>query len=271
MDKQLDQLHGQLLSITADIIKTCEENGIDYFMAWGSCLGAVRHQDIIPWDDDADMYILYKDYKKLKKAFQKKTDGKYFYQDINTDKNYFVPFSKIRKNNTTSMYIKHKNYEMNWGICVDLFPLFEYDKPCVDKSTKRKIFWLKKLAYLPYYKMEKETKIQKIATVLYKILGEKTRQKIFYKIFNSIERKGEYLLDLEGNDYQPVIMKKDVFYPAVKKKFGGMEVKVPGNYDYYLSSVYGNDYMEIPKEGSKFRYAHDGIIVDCYKSYKEYQ
>lgn len=270
MDKELEELHVQLLDITRDLVETCKENNIDYFLAWGSCLGAVRHHDIIPWDDDVDMYIPFKDYNKLRKIYIKRNSD-YFYQDIGTDPVYFMPFSKIRKTSTTSMSIGYKKMKMHWGICVDLFPLFEYDKPVADRATKRKIYLLQKLAYLSLCKEMKSTPVQKAGAILYSLIGKKNRQKLFFKILNSIERKGDYLLDLEGNDHQPVIMKKEIFYPAGNGTFRGMDISIPGNYDHYLRSVYGDNYMEIPKEGSKFRYAHDGIIVDCHKSFKEYQ
>ena len=51
------------------------QNKITYFMVGGTLLGSVRHQGIIPWDDDGDLCIFKKDVSKLKKLipyFEKK-------------------------------------------------------------------------------------------------------------------------------------------------------------------------------------------------------
>lgn len=60
-------------------LKTIDElfnaNNIHYIIAYGTLLGAVRHWDMIPWDDDADIIVLRKDYNniiKLKNDFKNK-------------------------------------------------------------------------------------------------------------------------------------------------------------------------------------------------------
>lgn len=54
----------EVLEVVAEI---CEKHGLRYFAAYGTLLGAVRHQGFIPWDDDMDICMLRKDYEQFLK------------------------------------------------------------------------------------------------------------------------------------------------------------------------------------------------------------
>lgn len=66
------QLFSDVMKVQMDLLKRfirlCEENDIQYFAAFGTLLGAVRHQGCIPWDDDVDVTIWRKDVGKLYRA-----------------------------------------------------------------------------------------------------------------------------------------------------------------------------------------------------------
>lgn len=60
-----DLRHLQLviLSILKDIDNFCNANNIQYYLAYGSALGAIRHNGFIPWDDDIDIVMDNKNYQ----------------------------------------------------------------------------------------------------------------------------------------------------------------------------------------------------------------
>lgn len=264
-----EELHKELLDVTREAIEICEKNHIRYYLAWGSCLGAIRHHSIIPWDDDVDMCVYYRDLDRLKEAFQ--GNEQYFYQDLDTDPEYFAYWPKVRKNNTTSMDMTMKAMNMHWGICVDLFPLVRYDKPAMDARTKRKIKCLSILARLPYYKKLGNRPIHKVWKLLYRIIGEKGRKKLFFKLLDSMDHpEGEYLLDI-SDETGSTIMKESEYGIGAQVQFGTLNAKVPSSYPTYLKRAYGENCMEIPPEDSELRYFHSTSMVDCHRDYKEYQ
>jgi phosphorylcholine metabolism protein LicD len=60
-DKQVDRLHRGLFFFD----RVCKANNIAYVIEGGTMLGAARHGGLIPWDDDADVFMLESEWRKL--------------------------------------------------------------------------------------------------------------------------------------------------------------------------------------------------------------
>ena len=54
-----------MLQILKKFADFCENNKLSYFIDQENCLGAVRHQGYIPWDDDIDVNMPIDDYDKF--------------------------------------------------------------------------------------------------------------------------------------------------------------------------------------------------------------
>ena len=119
---QLRTMQLRMLEILKYIDKICRKHNIPYWLSSGTCLGAIRHGGFIPWDDDVDIELLEKDYKRLCRILEADSEAPYNLQNHKTDSSFFWPFSKLREKNSeieeNNGIDKHYKYH---GLFVDIF------------------------------------------------------------------------------------------------------------------------------------------------------
>lgn len=224
----------RMLEMLKYIDKICRENNINYWLSSGTCLGAVRHGGFIPWDDDADIEILRKDYFKLEKILQKET--RYDFQTWRTDPYYMRPFAKIRdKKSKINEHGLDVNYKYR-GVYIDIFILERVP------LLIGKIYVYGVLSRLLIMGSSKS----KLKKINFRILKNTYYLSIFIlrpllKPFTN----PNILRHTYGSGFADKVRIKDQLMPLKDIMFEGHMFKVPYNTDLYLTNLYG-DYRELP-------------------------
>lgn len=74
----LKEKHDEMMELMLIFDHFCREHGIRYSLADGTLLGALRHGDFIPWDDDADVMVTREEYNKLRASLDEKSSVRLF-------------------------------------------------------------------------------------------------------------------------------------------------------------------------------------------------
>ena len=108
--------------ILKEFHKMCEQNNIKYSIGYGTLLGAVRHNGMIPWDDDIDVIVTRDDFEKLCSLYKSKNcKDKYQFvshrnhPEIKTKIGYYIDFDTI-----TETAYKKSSYH---GVHIDVYPI----------------------------------------------------------------------------------------------------------------------------------------------------
>ena len=250
------QYKEHLYRILKFFISICEKHNLTYCCATGTMIGAVRHHDIIPWDDDIDVFMPRKDYKTLITLSKEiESDGFGIIAAENCPS--FATFAKLYNKNTTLWEIE--SIPFIYGVYIDIFPL--------DQTSDNKEAFLKKYRY--FRNLFRKYQLSQMRFSLKRFLDEikegdkKMAIKDFLSLFvpscisNYYRKKiirfeneasnetGEHLVSYYGDYWGKEYFDKKWFEEYIDMPFSDFSVKVPKGYNEYLTNVYG-DYMKFP-------------------------
>lgn len=136
-DRKLRALQLVQLEELRAVANFCDENGIVYFLDSGTLLGAVRHGGFIPWDDDVDICMDVRNYRRFLKLAHK-LPGKYYFQNYRTDPTMPAVWTKIRVNGTTVTPKDKPITDTHAGACLDIFPMAGRAKTMLGRAIQRR-------------------------------------------------------------------------------------------------------------------------------------
>ena len=119
----LAEIHEGTLEVLKRFISVCDQIGVQYFLAYGSLIGAVRHHGFIPWDDDLDVIMLRPDYEKFRE-YCNKHEGELtpfrFFDRHNTPD---YPYTIGRFCDTRYRMVRNDNVpDAGQGMFIDIYP-----------------------------------------------------------------------------------------------------------------------------------------------------
>jgi lipopolysaccharide cholinephosphotransferase len=125
------------LEILKEFKRMCERHSLRYFLAYGSLLGAIRHQGFVPWDDDIDVAMPRTDYERFSALACSELDERYSWQTYLTDPHYPYMFGKLVRNGTELRQRPTEHLRMQQGIHIDVFPLEGIPNRAVPRIIQR--------------------------------------------------------------------------------------------------------------------------------------
>lgn len=263
-EMSIDELKALQVEITQCIHEFCLENGIRYFLGYGSLIGAVRHKGFIPWDEDIDLGMPRPDYERFVRSF----NGVYPHLAVLAPElapSYYAPYANVFHTGTILEEDSFSHGAFQVGVKVDVFPidgapsddktyfdlrrkleklngdLFYKNLRLKPRFKKDKVLWLKSLAHkirlLPISIARIQREIRALATSC---------------DFETSPKSDKLSFPNPGNTR----MERKVFEEYIDVEFEGHLFKAPKEYDVYQRAIYG-DYMQLPPESE--RIAHHGF------------
>lgn len=258
---KLEELQSTEFEILKVFHNFCQKNGLRYYLAGGTLIGAVRHKGFIPWDDDIDICMPRPDYMKLVKLAKngKLDDYRCIYSRYTDIKN---PTSIIRiYDNRTEVVFKNDLSKTEFGCWIDLFPLDGVESGKVKRWLHFKEMRLfmdlaiccttklggkrrsKIVSFLQYFLIPLLPLIRLPGVYFYLDMMDRIARRFDYD-------NSEYVGVLGGRGEEKEAMRKADMEPPILVEFMGNEFYTMRNYDEYLTNLYG-DYMTPPPESEQ--------------------
>ena len=268
----LRKLHLIELDLLLELDRICRKHNIEYIIAYGTLLGAVRHGGFIPWDDDLDTCMLRSEYERFCVVCEKELDQKkFFLQNDKTDKEYRWGYAKLRRKGTEYIRDGQEAIKCFSGVSIDIFVMDNvpdfYPLRCLHFWIRRaciKTLWsvvgvtedpcrIKRMIYCGLRHVNRKIPLGIMEWMARKVNKRKTEYLCptgFYRRDQFTKRKSEM-----------VGPRAEWFGTRIEIEFEGFPFYTIKEYDAYLKDNYGN-YMSYPPESKRYLHPPKSYCLD---------
>jgi len=263
----LQEHQAALRTLLREFDRVCKKLNIPYFLFAGTLLGAVRHQDFIPWDDDLDVLMRREDYNRFLREAPAVLDSERFFLQGEGDAHWPMFFSKLRLNDTTCLESYYpKDPESHQGVYMDIFPC---DNAYPGEFGRKLQFLCSKVVIakgLDARGYVTSSRGKKLFMALCRLLP----RKIFHRIVRGPRKESPYVHSFLGgaSKYSRSVYPSACFAGTKPLPLGQARYPAPVGAEELLGILYG-DYMRIPSEEERGCKKH-AILVDLTRDYRCY-
>jgi len=294
VDAETKRIWAVLIDLLAEFDRVCRKYGIKYSIDGGTMLGKVRHNGMIPWDDDIDVIILRSEYEKLLMIADKEFTNPYFFQTMQSDPEAVTGHPRLRNSSTTAILkSESKNGKaafrtFNQGIFMDIFVLDAIPddinvrkKYCSELVRWKELMWrIRWVRHETLYWSLRPSRFLRLCCILKERLSlmiTKIRkgkdplifcQEEFDKACRRYENAGtkfvSHLLFMPDPPANRIVERSKIL-EVVDVDFMGLKVPMLKEWDYYLTLIYGNWHKYVIGATQ-----HGGCIFDVDHPYTDY-
>ncbi|MGN8825134.1 LicD family protein [Segatella copri] len=260
-----NHLQDVLVEMMQDIHNVCIKRKIGYALVGGSCLGAVRHQGFIPWDDDIDISMLREDWEKFRSCFDEELGEKYVMEAPQYgNKDCKTTWAKVYKKKTVLQEIMDVNTPYEQGIFIDIFfyenvsnnKIIRKIDACLSDflkgvATSMVFYKYPNELMKQYYGATPQTKryynMRRFLGFLFSWMSHKRFCDCYDKFVSRHKTPSEYITAPTGRkNYMGEILQRKWWIPQKQVKFENTEFLVPADSHNYLLTLFGKNYMQLP-------------------------
>ncbi len=273
------KINAVYLDLLSEFGRLCDKAGIQWWLFFGSLLGAVRHKGFIPWDDDLDIALPRRDFERLAAMTNAEfgAEEPYFLQNPVTDPGYVEALLRFRRSDTTFIVpwnwrdtaAQAEGCPYNMGMNLSLFPVD--NMPKTDWGHKLQYNAIRCLDSMMYraYAPKGERPLRRFIGRCFAVsLGRRGFSRLCSLPYRILRKNHSGRVQVFSGFYPGENTAYDIadFRGTMMVPFEDLVVPIPIGCEDILRTNYGN-YMEFPPE-EKRRPPHE-CITDPETPYRE--